>query len=277
MNLGQMRQLLDGRDIRLTKSLGQNFLHDNNQIRRIADSGALEKTDRVLEIGPGLGPLTAELLQRAGHVRAIELDQRLLEILRERFASQPRLELVHGDALEIIRRPDSDWSGWKVVSNLPYSVGSPILVEFALHRRSPERIAATLQLEVVERLAAGPESDAYGILSLLVGLRYLCQGWFRIPAECFFPAPDVTSACVTLVKRPEPLLETEHEPIFVRVVKRAFSQRRKMMRKLLKAEWPLEVLDSAMLAAGIPATARAEELGIDRFVDLSRRLAQSRG
>ena len=117
MKLTEMREWLDKRDIQLTKSLGQNFLHDAHQLQRIADAGEITKTDRVLEIGPGLGPLTELLLARAGEVLAIEMDARLVTVLRERF---PSLNLLHADALEYIRRERRDWSDWKLVANLPY-------------------------------------------------------------------------------------------------------------------------------------------------------------
>ena len=276
MNLGEMRRLLEARGIRLTKSLGQNFLHDSNQIRRIADAGEVSAGDQVLEIGPGLGPLTSELLDRARLVRAIELDQRLADFLQERFASRSNFELMHADALEVIRDHSTDWSDWKLVSNLPYSVGSPILVEFALQRQAPLRMVATLQLEVVERLSARPDSDSYGILSLLIGLRYTVAGSFKIPASCFFPPPDVTSACVTLIRRITPLMPAELEAVYVRLVKLAFSQRRKMMKKLLKAAWPAKDLDAAFERVGISAAARAEQLGITQFVALAQNLVHGK-
>src|SRR6185437_15779162 len=136
MKLSDMRQLLDARDIQLTKSLGQNFLHDQNQLRRIVEAAELSKADKVLEIGPGLGPLTELLLENAGEVLAIEMDGRLVEVLRERF---PQLNLIHDDALEFLRREPRDWSDWKLVANLPYSVASPILVELACGARAPKK------------------------------------------------------------------------------------------------------------------------------------------
>src|SRR3954469_7058343 len=125
MKLSEIGELLAREDIQLTKSLGQNFLHDGNQLRRIISAAELSKTDKALEIGPGLGPLTELLLQNAGEVLAIEKDARLVEALRQRL---PTLELLHDDALEFLKREPRDWSEWKLVANLPYSVASPILV-----------------------------------------------------------------------------------------------------------------------------------------------------
>lgn len=264
-----MREWLDKRDIQLTKSLGQNFLHDAHQLQHIADAGELTKADKVLEIGPGLGPLTELLLARAGEVLAIEMDARLVEVLRERF---PQLTLLHADALAFIKRERRDWSEWKLVANLPYSVASPILVELALSPQRPKQMTVTLQLEVAQRLMAQADDDDYGVLTLLVQLNYEPRGWFKIPANCFFPAPNVDSACVTLVRRAKPLLSEEHHAAFVRIVKRAFSQRRKMMLKLLKTEWPLEKLQSAFAALNISPQERAEKLSLEQFVDLTKLL-----
>lgn len=267
MKLSEMREWLARRDIQLTKSLGQNFLHDAHQLQRIADAGELTKADQILEIGPGLGPLTELLLARAGAVLAIEMDARLVAVLRERF---PHLNLVHDDALAFIKRERRDWSDWKLVANLPYSVASPILVELALAPQRPQQMTVTLQLEVAQRLMAGAGDDDYGVLTLLVQLAYEPRGWFKIPANCFFPAPNVDSACVTLVRRSTPLLTEAQSPAFVKIVKRAFSQRRKMMLKLLKTEWPLEKLHAAFSALQIPPQERAEKLSLEQFVALTK-------
>ena len=269
MKLSDMRALLDQRDIQLTKSLGQNFLHDAHQLQRIADAGEVTKADKVLEIGPGLGPLTELLLERAGEVLAIEMDARLVAVLREQFSE---LNLLHADALEYIRREPRDWREWKLVANLPYSVASPILVELALAAQRPKQMTVTLQLEVAQRLMSQADDDEYGVLTLLVQLDYEPRGWFKIPASCFFPAPAVDSACVTLVRREKPLLPDALRPVFVRIVKRAFSQRRKMMLKLLKTEWPAERLELAFGELKISPLERAEKLSLEQFVALTRLL-----
>ena len=146
---------------------------------------------------------------------------------------------MHDDALDYLRRLRRDWSGWKLVSNLPYSAASPMLVELAQAEGCPERMVATLQHEVARRIVAGAGREDYGVLSLLLQLRYEPGELFKIPADCFFPAPDVDSACVTLVRRERALLPERHAD-FERLVKLSFSQRRKMMHKLLKAVWPVK-------------------------------------
>lgn len=281
MKLSEMRQLLLERDLQLTKSLGQNFLHDGNQLRRIVHAAALSPQDRILEIGPGLGPLTELLLTCAGEVLAIEKDARLVRILAERFQSEldvktaigkPRLQLVEADALRYLESQKRDWAGWKLVANLPYTVASPILVELAQANSGPDRLVATLQLEVARRLMAQAADPDYGVLTLLVQLEYEPHEWFKIPSGCFFPEPEVESACVVLVRKQPAVLTVDQRRTFIRLVKRSFSQRRKMMFKLLKAEWPVPRLESAFAAAAVSQTIRAEDVSLEQFVTLTRSL-----
>jgi 16S rRNA (adenine1518-N6/adenine1519-N6)-dimethyltransferase len=269
MKLSEMKQILTERQLRLTRSLGQNFLHDRNQLQRIVGAANLQPKDKVLEIGPGLGPLTELLLQHAGKVLAIEKDQRLVAILKQRFSAAPNLELLHADALDYVKE-ERDWHDWKVVSNLPYSVASPIIVELAQAQRSPELLVLTLQLEVAQRIAAKAGSDHYGLLSLLVQLRYEPSSFFKIPATCFFPEPDVDSGCIILARRSSPLLPFSAETIFTAIVKKAFSQRRKMMLKLLKTDWPEQKLSTAFAKLGLRTDARAETVSLDQFVQIIR-------
>ena len=278
MKLSDMKHILDAEGITLTKSLGQNFLHDGNQLRRIVESAALSKPDKVLEVGPGLGPLTELLVASAGEVLAIEMDARLVQVLREHFHDSlagrtPALLLIQADALDYLRREPRDWSAWKLVANLPYSVASPLLVELAQSERGPQRMVVTLQIEVAKRLMAQPAEPDYGILTLLVQLDYEPLDWFRIPASCFFPEPDVDSACVSLVRRAQPLLRSEQRRTFAKIVKRSFSQRRKMMLKLLKVDWPQKELMLAFAALGLSPFARAETVSLQQFVQLTQALA----
>lgn len=273
MKLSEMRELLSARGIQLTKSLGQNFLHDANQLSKIAALGELTPADNVLEVGPGLGPLTELLLQSGAHVLAIEKDRRFIDILRERFAAFPRFELLQDDALAYLKENDHDWSGWKLVANLPYSVASPILVELALSPQPPERLVATLQLEVVQRIFSRADEDHYGLLSLYLQLRYEPVEWFKIPPGSFFPSPDVHSATIFLRRRSEPLLPADQVRIFQRLVRLAFSERRKMMPKLLKQQWPADRIATALEKVGISPQARAQTVSLEQFVALTKLLA----
>lgn len=274
MKLSEMKQILASGDIQLTKSLGQNFLHDQNQIRRIVQAGEVTKSDQVLEIGPGLGPLTEFLIAEAGQVLAIETDLRLVEFLRKRFAQTVNFELLHADALEYVRREKRDWSEWKLVANLPYSVASPLLIDLAESVGRPSRITVTLQWEVARRLVATVADDDYGVMSLLMQLSYQPLGQFKIPADCFFPPPDVESACVTLVRRDQPLLPVEKHHLFKRIVKLGFSQRRKMMLKLMKMEWPADKTIAAFDTLGLSHQIRAEKVSLEQFVALTNLLTQ---
>ncbi len=281
MKLSEMRELLDRRGIELTKSLGQNFLHDAHQLERIVATAELTPADKVLEIGPGLGPLTELLVARAGEVLAIEKDARLVDVLRERFPAETdgripgmpaKFELLHADALRLLEHERRDWRDWKLVANLPYSVASPILVELAAGARAPRLVVVTLQLEVARRLMAATDDDDYGILTLLVQLDFAPAGWFKIPPGSFYPSPNVDSACVCLRRREQPLLPENLRPVFIRLVKLSFSQRRKMMLKLLKTEWPREKLEAAFAELQISLQERAEKLSLEQFAALTRLL-----
>ena len=274
MTLSDIRDVLYERELKLSKSLGQNFLHDQNQVRRILAAAEAGPGDKILEIGPGLGPLTEALLQKGCEVLAIEKDQRLFDFLQQKFAGAARLQLLRDDALDYLKTHRA-WGGWKLVSNLPYSAGSSILVELAQADNPPERMAATLQVEVAARISAGAGSPHYGILGLLLQLRYQSAAGFRIPRSCFFPEPDVESACVNLVRRPVPLLPDELRPLFVALVRRAFSQRRKMMFKLLKQDWPEARLAEAFRQPALSPQIRAEAVGLEQFVRLTEHLGRA--
>jgi len=272
MKLTEMKQTLVSGQIQLTKSLGQNFLHDGNQLRRIVAAAPLTKADRVLEIGPGLGPLTELLVEHAGEVLAIEKDRRLFELVEKRFTTAKNFRVLHDDALDFLRREPRDWRDWKLVANLPYSVASPILVELAQAAGCPQRMVATLQLEVGGRVMAQAGDDDYGVLSLLLQLRYQPEASFKIPADCFFPAPDVDSACVVLARRETPLLPAGDHAQFEKLVKLGFSQRRKMMLKLLKQEWPADKISAAFERVGLSPQIRAEKVSLEQFVALTKLL-----
>lgn len=269
MKFSEIRELLDRYGLRLTKSLGQNFLHDANQLKKIAMQGELAPSDQVLEIGPGLGPLTVLLIHSGANVLAIELDARFIPILRSRFADATNFELRQGDGVDLMKQ-HQDWSTWKMVANLPYSVASAILVEAALTPGCFSRIVATLQWEVVSRIVASAGTEEYGLLSLLVQLRYKVENRFKIRSGAFFPAPEVDSGVITLVRRKEEILPLELHPLFLQVVKQGFSQRRKMMKKLLKARWDDAVLTEAFRRLSLPETIRAEKVTLKQFALLTQ-------
>ena len=272
MTLGEMRALLAAENLRLTRSLGQNFLHDGNQLRRITALAHPAPGDPLLEIGPGLGPLTEHLIATGANVLAIEKDARLVPLLRRRLGSPPNLEILEADALEWLVQNPRDWSDWQLVANLPYSVGSPILVELAQAPKPPKAMVVTLQAEVVDRLRAAPGTREFGVLTLLIARTFTPGPAFRIPATCFFPPPDVTSGCIRLDRRPVPLADGDAARTYVHLVKTAFSQRRKQLRKVLRSTWPEPALAAAWTALGLGDDVRPEVLSPTQFADLARRL-----
>ena len=275
MNRTDIRKTLDEESIRLTKSLGQNLLHDQNVLHRIIKAADIQPDDEVLEVGPGLGALTSLLLPKAKNILAIEKDRRLVEHLRHRFTDIPNFKLIHQDAMDYFKHQDTDWSQWKFVSNLPYSVASPLLVDLALMSRGPRQLVVTLQHEVARRICAKPGTKEYGRLTLLLQFNYVQDSVFKISPHCFFPEPRVNSACLSLCRLDEPLLPNSLQKTYTTLVRCAFSQRRKMMRKNLRSNWSDEQIEGAMATVGLDGTVRAERVTLDQFARLAETLNES--
>ena len=275
MNLSEIRNLLREEDIMLTKSLGQTFMHDQNQLRKIVGLAKLTAADHVIEIGPGLGSLTGLLLQTAGHATAIETDRRLVKLLDERFGERSNFTLQHADAMKIVRKSKFDWSKHKLVANLPYSIASPLLIDLAASAGRPRGMIVTLQLEVVQRLLAQSATKEYGVLTLLIGLHYATGESFVIPRGSFYPEPKVDSGCIELLRRETPLLLPELCPVFKKIVKRVFAERRKKMMKLLKRDWLEAAVVEAFDALGLDEKIRAERVTLEQFAELTQRLSRA--
>ncbi len=275
-DLPPLREVVRQHDLMPKRALGQNFLFDLNLTGRIARSAGPLAGHEILEVGPGPGGLTRALLaEGAERVIAIERDPRCLPALAEIRARYPgRLEVIEADALEV--DPRSLFSGGKparIVANLPYNVGTPILIRWlTVPDWPPPWASATLmfQREVADRIVADEtRRDDYGRLGVLCGWRTRSRILFDVPPQAFVPPPKVTSAVVHIEPRPDPL------PCSVqaleRVTRAAFGQRRKMLRQSLKGlgKDPAELLE----AAGLPGTARAEEIPVAGFVALANALA----
>ena len=250
--------------IRAKKSLGQNFLKDPHYLRRIADAAQVGPLDQVLEIGPGLGHLTRVLTERAKNVLAIEVDDRLIPILQNEFSSVQNFELLHADALEY------DFGSlkgrWKVVANLPYYISTPIIQKLIAHRAKFISLTLMLQKEVAERLAAPPGGKEYGYLSVLVQYNAVPRIEFKVPPGAFTPQPEVDSVVLTLLMRDQPIVAVKDEDFFIRVIKAAFSQRRKTLRNALKQlEIEQEKMETVKSEAGIDLNRRAETLTVEEF------------
>jgi len=282
-SLRDVRALLDARGIRPSKALGQNFLHDANLIEWIVALAEVGPDDEVLEVGPGLGGLTEALAGRAGRVVAVETDRRLLAILAERTGDLPHLERIHGDALKTDFDALFGTRPWKVVSNLPYSVGTRVLVRFTESANPPARIVATLQRDVGERIVAKPGGAAYGVLAIWTQRLYDARLARSIPPTCFYPAPGVLSAVVDLRRRASPRCAPRDPALFRELTRRAFMRRRKQMRRIL-SDLPPELRpagppdpDEWLAAAGIAPEARPETLPVESWGALADALARNRG
>ena len=256
MTLTEVRWLIEQLDIRPSKALGQNFLIDGNILQIILHEAYVRRDETVIEIGPGLGMLTAELIEHAKHLVAVEKDPRLCEHLRRKF---PELELIEGDAVEVAL-PRCD----KVVANLPYSISTPILERFVEGEVKPRAIIVTLQREVAQRLAAQPRTKDYGALTLFTQLYYHVTVVHIVSPRCFFPAPKVESAIVALNRR-DPRVKLEGGAPFHKIVRLGFNQRRKMLGKLLS--------EFGMMDRDI-ARKRAEELSLDEWIKLANALGK---
>ncbi len=274
--LPPLREVIRRHDLRARKSLGQNFLMDLNLTARIArQAGDLSACD-VLEVGPGPGGLTRALLHEgARHVLAVEKDPRCLPALAEIGARYPgRLTVVEGDALKIdvtqyLRPPV------RVVANLPYNVGTELLIRWLTPETWPpfwDSLTLMFQKEVAQRITAQPGSKAYGRLSILTQWRARAQIRMEIPPAAFTPPPKVTSSVVQIERRDEMLFPAD-EAILTRVVAAAFGQRRKMLRASLRGLHP--DIETLLENAGIRPTERAENVSIEGFCALSRALEKA--
>ena len=266
MKLSEIANTLREIGVVPVKTLGQNFLHDQNLARWIVKEAELSARDFVLEIGPGLGAITAPALAAGAQLLAIEKDGRLVEFLREKFSGQP-LEMIHGDATEFEVKRLFPRGPVKLLGNLPYYISTEILFRF-LEPPTPIILAVLmLQKEVALRLAAGPRSKDYGILGLVVQSQYRVEYLRTIPASVFLPQPEVDSALLRLTPRAAGELPDFDRELFLTLVRRGFSQRRKQLGKLIKKEvddWP-----HAAAEIGASAQTRAEELSLQQWVRLT--------
>lgn len=281
MTLTEIRSILNERKILLTKSLGQNFLHDRNVVEKIVRMSGIQPGEVALEIGPGLGPLTDGLLQAGAVTVAVEKDNRLATFLVEKYSQRdPAPSIIHGDGLEWLKAPEwpiPDPVSWRCVSNLPYSVGSPMLVEMAIMPNGPEQIVATIQLEVAKRIQAAPGSKVYGSLTALLGWSFHLDDYFKIPSSCFFPAPDVDSACISLKRNEVPLAESAVLPAYKKLIRLSFAQRRKQMQKILRAEIEESHWTEVQKVSGIAPSERPEQISPQQFAKLAKWLKENIG
>ena len=272
-NIEEIKALLGRHGFRFSKSMGQNFLIESWVPQDIADASGAGAGTGVLEIGPGIGPLTVQLARRADRVAAVELDRALLPILSETLADCPNVTVVPGDVmkLDLPALVAQQFAGLTplVCANLPYNITTPVLT-LLLESGLFASITVMIQREVAQRICAAPGTGDYGAFSVFCQYHAGTELLFEVPPECFLPAPKVTSAVLRLTPRPAPAC-VHDEKRFFRVVRGAFGQRRKTLLNALTSAFPLskDDLRACIEAAGLPADVRGERLGIEAFAALS--------
>jgi len=263
----EIQELLIAAGSNPRKQFGQNFMIDQNLVRLVADAGGPKAGDLVIEVGPGTGTLTEEIISRGADCLAVEIDRDLAQLLRDRFANEPRFALIEGDALagkhelnprllEAIRGHERV----KLIANLPYNIASPLIIELLI--AGVELLAFTVQNEVARRLAAAANSDDYGPLTVMAQMLGDVEILRTLPPQAFWPQPKVESALVRIVRRDRLGAKAND---FGRFVQKLFSSRRKTLRKAMTiAGYSPELLETAK----IPSDARVETLAPERLLEL---------
>ena len=274
-NIHDIKELLDRHGFHFSKAKGQNFLTQAWVPQRMAQDAGVEQDCGVLEVGPGIGPLTQQLCLRAGKVVAVEVDQRLRPVLAETLGSFDNLELVFGDVLRLdvaalVREKFGDLRP-KACANLPYYITSDILAAL-LEARCFESVTVMVQKEVAQRICAAPGSAAYGAFTVFCQYHALPEILFDVPAGCFIPQPKVTSAVLHLAVRRQPVCPVRDEQLFFRVVRASFAQRRKTLVNGLAGAFgglSKERLTQCVTDCGFAPNVRGETLSIPDFSRLA--------
>ena len=268
------RDLVEKYDFKFSKALGQNFLIDDSVLNDIGNGADVNEEDLVIEIGPGVGTLTAQILKRAKRVVAIELDNDLIPILMEELGDNQKFQLIHNDALKVdFNEVIGDEKSVKLVANLPYYVTTPIIAKLLKDGYNFKSLTIMIQKEVAERINAEPNCKEYGALSLLV--QYYCNTSIvrNVPAKCFMPRPKVDSIVIRLDKLDAPRVSPDNEKLFFDIIRNSFNMRRKTLWNSTKTlGLSKEVLTVAYEEAGIDPKRRGETLSIEEFCALSNRI-----
>lgn len=256
------------------KKFGQNFISDKNLLKKICGFADIKPDDHVLEIGPGLGSLTEVLGRSSGRVLAIEKDKRLIEYLRERFSSMNSIELIDGDILDKSFSCYAQSRKLKIVSNLPYNISTQILIKIIDERQILENVVVMLQKEVADRVCSAPGNRTYGGLSVLLQAFFNVERVMIIQPGAFYPRPKVQSAVVRLTPLSETVTEIADQDTFRKVVRAAFSSRRKMLRNSLGSQFSDEHICIVLGRTGIEGNKRAEALNVKEFIIMSNEFYQ---
>ena len=266
MTLSEIHRKLTELQTAPTRSLGQNFLHDQNLARGIVALLDIQPGDHIVEIGPGLGALTEFLVHPDTRLTLIEKDSRLVPHLREKFESGTT-RVFHTDALDFDLRELWGAGPVKIIGNLPYYISTPLIAKYASALSPASRLVLTLQLELAQRLGAAPDTSDYGAMTLCTGRRWDIRLERKLPASVFHPRPKVDSAVITMRRKTREKVRPLDDGVFESLVRRGFSERRKQLRNLLpefKNDW--EKIASAL---GVPPTVRAEQLAPAQWESLA--------
>lgn len=275
-----VNQIIKKYDFKFTKTLGQNFLIDENIIQKILQAVDIKKEDLILEIGPGIGTLTAAAAEHAGSIKAIEVDRKLIPILKENLKNYNHVEIIHQDVLKtdlsaLIADRDSN-QPVKVMGNLPYYITTPIIMKILEEKIPVESITIMLQKEVAQRIKANPGTKAYGALTLAVQYYSEVEYISDVPKTVFIPKPNVDSSIIRLDIRKQPPVDAIDEKLLFKVIQAGFNKRRKTLLNALNSNLDLnkESLESALNDCGIDPKRRAETLTIEEFASLSNQLSK---
>ena len=283
MNLIQETKfIMDKYGIHANKKLGQNFLIDENAVNKIVENAKISKCDLVIEIGPGLGTLTSRLLEKAGKVISVELDKNVLEILNDRFKLYNNFELINQDILKtdlkslIKNNLNNQITNCKVVANLPYYITTPIIMKLLEEKLDLTSITVMVQKEVAERLTAIPGKDKEAG-AITYGIYYYSDARIvlNVPKSSFIPSPEVDSAVITLNILKSPRIKIDNEDNLFKIIKSAFSQKRKTLVNVLvnnKLCNSKEQAENILIELGLNQKVRGEELSLQDFADLSKKL-----
>lgn len=269
------QHILNRFKLRADKKLGQNFLIDENVVRNIVAAAELTEADTVLEVGPGIGTLTQGLAESKAEVVSVELDKRLLPVLATTLDGYDNVKIINGDILKVDIMEVVGHKEFKCCANLPYYITTPIIFAILEKRLPMERLVVMVQKEVAERMAAKPGGKEYGALS--VAIQYFTEPEiaFIVPPSSFIPAPSVDSAVIVCKRRSQPAVNVEEEELFFKVVKAAFSLRRKMISNSLKNMGiSSEQCKEWLQLAGVDGKRRAETLSLEEFAALANSFRQ---
>lgn len=279
MGLGaKTKAIIQKYDFAFKKNFGQNFLIDEHVLNKIISSADITKEDTVLEIGPGIGTLTQALAKSAGKVIAVEIDKTLVPILKEVLSDFDNIEIINNDILKTDIRALAGDTRLKLVANLPYYITTPIIMGILEQRLPVESITVMIQKEVALRMQAQPSSKDYGALSLAV--QYYCEPYLvaNVPQNCFMPRPNVDSAVIRLTPYEKPPVETADEELMFKLIKAAFSQRRKTLVNCLfnskDFNFDKAQLGEILKANGFDERVRGESLSLEDFANLADAFAE---